>query len=217
MLFVEEAFIFGFTQSFVIGPLTLLAIREGLNPKRGIFYQIQVVAAGTIVDTLYLLLALHGAVFFINDIRVQAVMWTCAAFMLTMMGLNSLTNKKKKKISYHRTHRHHLHVADTSFGQGFMVGLLNPISIIFWVMIAGSMYSQYLNQITPLLFTSNIIFGGLFGSIIIVVCTFAFRKFFNKRTLQRLVMIGSVLLIGYGLWFTLKALTEWQTVMASIF
>lgn len=217
MLFVEEAFIFGFTQSFVIGPLTLLAIREGLNPKRGLWYQLQIVAAGTIVDTLYLLLALNGVVFFITDIRVQAIMWTCAAFMLTIMGMNSLNEPhKKKKISYHKTHRHHLQIADNNFSKGFLIGLMNPISIIFWIMIAGSMYSQYIGKISPLLFTTNIIIGGLIGSTIIVAATVAFRKFFTKKALQRLVFAGSLMLIGYGIWFTFRALVEWQTVVASI-
>lgn len=216
MLFIQEAFIFGFAQSFVIGPLTLLALREGLNPKRGIWYQLQVVAAGTIVDTMYLLLSLNGVVFFVNDVRVQALMWTGAACMLTMMGLNSLMGKKKK-MTYHKTHRHHLQIANNSFGQGFLVGLMNPISIVFWVMIAGSMYTEYVGRVSPILFTSNIISGGLIGSTIIVGLTSVFRKFFNKRTLQKLVMLGSVLLIGYGIWFTFRALTEWQTVMASVF
>jgi len=215
MLFNVEAFIFGFAQSFVIGPLTILAIHEGLNPKRGIRYELQVVLAGTMVDTMYLLLSLHGIAYFINDIKIQAVMWTCAAAILSVMGLSAFTGKKKKKI-YHKAYKHHLHVAQNSFAEGFVVGIMNPISVVSWIMVAGSMYSQYINQISPTLFTANIIGGGIIGSSIIVATTYFFRSHFRRKTLQRLVLLGSVLLVAYGIMFSFKALTEWQTVMASV-
>ena len=214
MFIIEEAIIFGFTQSFVIGPLTLLALREGLNPKLGIWHQLQVVLAGTIVDLMYLMLSLNGVVYFINDIRIQAFMWTGAAMMLTFMGINSFS-KHKKMHKRHFIHMHHFHLAQNSFSKGFAVGLMNPMAIIFWVMVAGSMYSQFSDQISPNIFALNIISGGIMGTLLIVALTYTCKKHFNEKTLERMVTLGSASLIIYGIWFTMKAVIEWQSILAS--
>lgn len=200
----QSAFIFGFTQGFIIGPLSLFAIREGLNPKKGFWYQMQVYAGSTVVDIFYLLLATYGAAQFIENGIVQVVMWSLAAYMLINMGINSF-HERPKKLSFHHMHKKKLTFYETDLFRGFALNLVNPVAIVFWIVVVGSMYGDYVGTISPIVFALNIVLGGSLSCIIVAFVTLALKQVFHAWMLKRLMQAGSLVLIGYGLWFTWKA------------
>ncbi len=202
-----QAFIFGFTQGFVIGPISLFGIREGLDPKRGFWYQMQVIFGATMVDIVYLLLSAYGAAQFIEYSLVKLAMWSVASYMLISMGYNSL-RERPKKLSLKHLHRHKAKFYETDFFKAFMMNLVNPLAIVFWVMVAGSLYADYAATVTPFVFAMNIVVGGTVSSLIVAFATLLVRHIFHQWMIEKLVKLGSFVLIGYGIFFSFKALTE---------
>lgn len=215
MLLNPGAFSFGFTQGFVVGPITIFGIQEGLNKKKGFWYQVQVILGATIVDLIYLLLASYGAAQFIDNSAIRLVMWSLASYMLIHMGMNSL-RAKPGKVSFHHMHRHRSKLFETDFFKGFILNIVNPMAIVFWLMVAGSLYGQYKGVVTPPVFAFNVVFGGLVSSISVAFMTMFLKKIFNEGMLKNLVKVGSLILIVYGLWFFGKAVTEAKPLMDSL-
>ncbi|MFA5793219.1 MAG: LysE family transporter [Candidatus Gracilibacteria bacterium] len=203
-LISQSALLFGFTQGFVIGPLSLFAIREGLNPKKGFWYQMQVYCGSILVDIFYLMLATYGAAKFIENDIVQVIMWSLAAYMLINMGINTF-HERPKRMSFHNMHRQKLKFYQTDFFRGFALNIVNPMAIVFWIVVAGSMYGDYASTVSPGVFAMNIVVGGIPSCIIVALLTLLLREVFHTWMLKKLMQAGSLVLVGYGLWFTWKA------------
>jgi len=215
MDFVPDAFIFGFIQGFVIGPITLYSIQEGLNPQRGPWFQAQVILGATLVDITYMLLATYGIAHFIDQSWIKTLMWVGASYMLLHMGLNSL-REKITRMSFHHMRRRRLKFYETDFVKGILMDILNPVAIVFAIMVVGSLYATYQGPANPLSFVLSISTGGLMTSAIFVVATYALGRLFRPSYLQKIIHYSSFVLIGYGVYFGFKALIEAQPVLATI-
>ncbi|QQR55368.1 LysE family transporter [Candidatus Peregrinibacteria bacterium] len=214
MLF-PEAFLFGLSQGFIIGPITLYGIREGLNPRRGFFFQAQVILGATLVDACYLMLGTTGAAQFIQIPWVQTLMWCLAAYMLTSMGYHSLNDHTHKRSLQHM-HRHKLRFFDSDFIKGGLMCLVNPMAIVFSLVVVGSLYSAHAHEISPYGFSANVALGGVLASFGIAGLTFIVRHIFHQWMLKKLMRVGSYILIAYGLKFTFKAVLGVQPLIIGL-
>lgn len=215
-MFTPEAFLFGFTQGFVIGPLSLYAIREGLNPKKGFWYQLQVLLGSAVVDIVYLLLATYGIAHFVEIGWVKMFMWSGAGYMLIRMGINSI-HEKPGRTTYAHAHRHKLAFFDSDFVKGFIVSLFNPMAVVFSVMIVGSLYASYTGSTGPAMFAMNVNMGGFLAGLIVCALTFMVRQIFHPWMLKKFMFVGSLVLVGYGVFFSWKALVEAGPVVQAAF
>ncbi len=219
-MFSPEAFMFGFLQGFVIGPITLYGIREGLNPKRGIWFQLQVIFGATLVEAVYLLLATHGVIHFMDYEWIRLLMWTTASYMLLSMGIDALRGEKSKK-KFEKVHAHKLHFYDNDFFKGFLMCLASPMAITYSLMVVGSLYVSYAVAVSPTAFALNVNLGGLMSALLLVALTLVVRHVFHQWMLKKLMLAGSLVLLGYGLYFGWQAVLEVQPVVeaftASVF
>ena len=206
-----QAFILGFTQGFVIGPISLFGIREGLDPKRGFWYQLQVILGATLVDIGYLLLSSYGAAQFIEYGLVKFAMWSVAAYLLLSMGYNSFF-EKPKRLTIQNVHRHRTKFYETDFFRAILLNLVNPLAIVFWVMVAGSLYGSYSEPITPFVFAANIVVGGTLSALVVALATLMVRHVFHQWMLKKLMKVGSLVLIGYGIYFLFQAILAFQPI-----
>jgi threonine/homoserine/homoserine lactone efflux protein len=203
-LFSASAFWFGFSQGFVIGPISLFAIREGLNPRRGFWFQLQVILGATLVDVAYIMLAIYGVAGFIDNNLVQLVMWALAAYLLLTMGVNTY-HERSGKMSFEHLHRHKTQFLKTDFFRAILMNLVNPVAVVFAVLVFGSMYGDYAELLSPFGFAMNVTAGGLLTALLIALLTLAVRHVFHQWMLQKMLKAGSLMLVGYGLWFLWKA------------
>lgn len=211
-----EAFLFGFTQGFVIGPLSLYGIREGLNPKKGFWYQLQVILGSAVVDIVYLLLATYGVASFVEISWVKMFMWSGAGYMLIRMGINSIT-EKPGRMNFHHAHRHKLAFFDSDFVRGFIVSLFNPMAVVFSVMIVGSLYATYTGPVSPAAFAMNVNVGGFLAGFIVCLLTLLIRQIFHPWMLKKFMMLGSFVLIAYGVYFSWMAIKEAAPIVDAAF
>lgn len=210
-----EALAFGFSQGFVVGPLTLYGIREGLNPKKGFFYQAQVILGSAFVDIFYVTLSAYGVAQIIDNSFVRLFMWFIGAYMLIIMGVNTF-HERRSKISFHHMHRHRVKFLETDFFRGIVISLVNPLAIVFWIMVVGSLYGEFRDKLSPLNFATLIAVGSLTAAFIIAFLTLFLRKIFHQGVLKKFTAFGSIILIGYGVWFFFKAVMEAKLLSLSL-
>lgn len=215
-MFSIDAFLFGLAQCLVIGPISLYAIREGLDPERGFWYEMQVFLGATVVDIIYLMLAAYGMAHFVEYGFIKFIMWVLAAYMLIVMGLNTF-HERPKRLSLHYVHRHRTKFYETDFFKAVLINLVNPLAVIFWVMVGGSLYADYVGRISPAFFTLSIVSGGLLGSVLVTLLTLFVRSIFHQWMLRKLVKVGSAVLVGYGIFFSFKALMGLAPFLVGLF
>lgn len=210
-MFTLEAFIFGFTQGFVLGPLTLFAIREGLNPRKGVWFELEVFLGAFVTNIFYLMLATYGVTRFIEYDWVRLFMWSAAAYMLIRMGINSLL-EHDSRMSFKHAHRHQLRspfrFLENDFFKGFLLSLFNPMAIVFSLLVVGSLYATYSGPSGPAGFAMSVNLGGFLSSLAVCVLTLFVREIFRPWMLKKILILGSFILIVYGAYFSYKALLE---------
>ncbi len=91
-----------------------------------------------------------------------------------------------------------------SFFSGFFMSLSNPLTILFWLGIFGSILakaaSSY-NKEQLLLYSLGIILGIFIWDITIASTSSMFRKILNARILSLITVVSGISLIIYGLYF----------------
>ncbi len=205
-LFVPEAFLFGFTQGLIVGPLVLYGFQEGIDPKKGFWCQLQVSFGATVVNFVYLLLATYGVAHFLQGSWIQLVLWIISSYLLTHMGLNSL-RAKQAKLSLAHVKSHKLKLLDTDFFKGFLICLFNPLAIVGAFVIVGGLYASHTGGASPLSFTLSVLAGDLCAAFLIAGITFFIKHIFRPWMLQGFVRVGGMMMMAYGFYFGWVALT----------
>ena len=96
-----------------------------------------------------------------------------------------------------------------------LIILVNPLAIIFWVVVAGGLYAGMASTLSPFFFSANIVVAGLIGSLGVATLTLLVRHIFHQWMLRKLMQVGSMVLIGYGLYFSYQALLELHPLVLS--
>ena len=90
------------------------------------------------------------------------------------------------------------------------------MAITYSVMVVG-VFIWVMRKTFPLAFALNINFGGFINSLLIILLTFFVRHIFHQWMLQKLMMGGSLVLVGYGIYFAWEAFLEMQPAVSAAF
>ncbi|MBS2967576.1 LysE family transporter [Metabacillus sp. KIGAM252] len=192
----------GISLAAPIGPINAAQIERGFN--RG-FWHSWLIGLGSITaDILYMLAVFMGLVQFIEIPIVKAFLWLFGFFVLTYTGIESLLQASKsvelrKELSNSLT---------KSYLIGFMMSLTNPLTIMFWVGIYGSVLAKtaaMYEHTQLLLYSGSILLGLLIWDVCMAGASSFARGFLNNRTLQVISCISGLSLVGFGLYFGYEA------------
>lgn len=193
----------GLSLSAPIGPINAAQLDKGL---RGGFLHSWVLGLGAIsADIIYMLLVYFGMIHLLDAPFVKAFLWLFGFFVLVYTGVESITNAGDISAA-------DLRGGDTSlfksYLSGFLMSLFNPLSILFWLGIYGSILAEAANKypIHQLLMYSGAIVLGIFlWDVTMAAASSIFRKSLTTRVL-RAISIGSGLsLVGFGFYFGVQA------------
>lgn len=151
--------ILGLSLSAPIGPINAAQLDKGI---RGGFMPAWFVGLGAIAaDIIYMLLVYFGIVHLLELPFVRVFLWMFGCFVLIYTGVESIKNAGTLAPSQMRGDDSEL---VKSFTQGFLMSLFNPLSIMFWLGIYGSVLAKAVND-SPmdqlLIYSGAIIFGVL--------------------------------------------------------
>jgi L-lysine exporter family protein LysE/ArgO len=192
----------GLSLAAPIGPVNAAQMEKGI--KHG-FLNAWVLGLGSVIaDIFYMLLVFLGFSQFIEIPIVKMFLWLFGFFVLVYTGVEGLLGAGKIVLS-NGTKDASL---SKSFFTGFLMSISNPLTILFWLGIYGSVLAKTATIYDPshlLLFSSAIILGLVIWDICMAAVASTFRKLLTTKILTLITIISSISLIGFGLYFGFEA------------
>lgn len=196
-------FLLGVSLAAPIGPVKATLLNTGI--KNG-FYHAWFFSMGAIVtDILYMLMVYFGVAQFIDSPIMKTFLWSFGFFVLIYTGIENIltlhtisTNAKHKKVVRLR----HSTLA------GLLMALLNPLTILFWLGIYGSILvggSRNTSGIEVIFFSITILLGIALVDLFMSVISSTSRKLLSGPLLKIISLVSSLSMIGFGIYFGIQA------------
>lgn len=192
----------GLSLAAPIGPVNAAQLDRGI---KGGFLNAWLVGLGaTIADLVYMILVYLGLVHFLEIPIMKAFLWLFGFFVLTYTGIEGLVGAGKLSMERIGTRTTY----SKSFMAGFFMSLSNPLTILFWLGIYGSVLANAVASYSTsqlILYSSAIILGLLIWDFTMACVASTFRRFLTNKLLITISVISGLSLVGFGLYFGYQA------------
>ncbi|PIC86122.1 amino acid transporter [Sporosarcina sp. P20a] len=186
-----------------IGPVKTVLLNTGL--KRGFFHAWAFSFGSVITDIMYMFLVYFGVGQFIEYPLIKIILWSFGCFVLMYTGIENLLTLNKIETGWKFGKRVRLR---TTMLTGFLMSLLNPLTIIFWLGIYGSILAKTASGSTEHQIIINslaILSGIMIVDLIMAILSSGARKLLSDRLLIIVSIISSISMIGFGIYFGIEA------------
>lgn len=192
----------GLSLSAPLGPINAAQLDKGL--RSGFLHSWLVGLGAMVADTCYMLIVYLGLIHLLNGEFVKTFLWLFGFFVLLYTGIESL-RASAQKIEHFRSHDNsHL----KSFTSGLLMSLLNPLSILFWLGIYGSVLAETMEKYEMqelLLYSSAILIGITIWDLFMAGIASIFRKYLTAFIIRFISILSGLSLIGFGIYFGIEA------------
>ncbi|MBW2989460.1 LysE family translocator [Candidatus Woesearchaeota archaeon] len=202
MLGIIRYFILGISLAAPIGPVTVALIKRSL--KQG-FKQAALFSLGVaLADTTFLIIIYLGLYRLMDNPLVKTITWFFGSVILLCMGIYGIY-EFFRKIDLDETS---LPSKRSSLALGYIIAISNPISIVWWVGVFGSVIALSITDLTKLMVILNgfiIILGALFWYIKLSTWLHWGRRFVNEKSMRYVSLVAGLFLAGFGFYFGYNA------------
>ncbi|PZX07528.1 threonine/homoserine/homoserine lactone efflux protein [Psychrobacillus insolitus] len=196
-------FFLGVSLAAPIGPVKATLLNTGV--KNG-FYHAWFFGIGAIVtDVLYMLMVYFGVAQFIDSPYMKTFLWSFGFFVLMYTGIENLLTLHS--ISTDSKFRRVIRLRHSMLS-GFLMALLNPLTILFWLGIYGSILvggAGKLSEFQIIICSLTILLGVALVDFIMSIVSSGSRKLLSIRFLKLISLISSLSMIGFGIYFGIQA------------
>ena len=187
-----EKLILGVTLAAPIGPVSTEMIRRGL--KYGFWPAMTIRIGSSIGHCLFLVIAYFAVASIQENRSFLNIVSLSGALMLIYMGCKNLFKESKVDID---------NLASESIGAlkslwlGFVLALVNPVSVVFWVGIFAASVANSDNDL-GLMYNMLIMVGVLLWGIALSTVLTIGKIFLTNRFIKVVVMVSSIVMMCYG-------------------
>lgn len=196
-------FLLGISLAAPIGPVKATLLNLGI--KNGFFHAWFFSLGSITTDMMYMTLVYFGIGQFIEYQVVKTILCSFGCFVLLYTGIENLLTLHKLKLDGNfkkATRLRH------SFMSGFFIALLNPLTILFWLGIYGSVLvgkTGKLEQWEVALFSLVILCGIVVVDLFMASISSGSRKILSTKFLNGISIASSLSMIGFGIHFGYQA------------
>jgi L-lysine exporter family protein LysE/ArgO len=195
-------FLLGLSLAAPIGPINTAQMERGI--RSGFWHAWLVGLGAMLADGAFMLLVYFGVIHFLNEPFMKTFLWLFGCFVLTYTGIESLLHAGKQGDAY----RGGGEAPIKSFLSGFLLSVSNPMSILFWLGIYGSVLADMIAKYQArevLLYSGAIMAGIMLWDVLMALMASAFRRFLTRGLLVAVSVISGLSLIGFGIFFGVEA------------
>jgi threonine/homoserine/homoserine lactone efflux protein len=187
-----------------IGPAGIAVMNSGLN--RGFRNAFLTGVGITMADTSYLLIVFFGLSRFMEVSYVKVFLWVLGAGVLIYLGYQSIKGALKR-IDLETTEEY---TDRNPFVSGYLVNISNPIAVVFWVGIFGSMLENMEDEtrVIALLLSSTILIGILMWHTIMSLLSSLGKRYLKTKTLKYIRVLAGIALLVYGVRVAFNTITQ---------
>ena len=186
-----------------VGPVNAAQLDKGI--KFGFFHAWVFGVGALIADVIYMLLVYLGVIHFIDTPFMQTFLWLFGFFVLTYTGIESLLASVKISRSAREEGKERLR---SSFSTGFIMSISNPLTILFWLGIYGSVLAKNATTLSSnllIVYSLAIIAGILLWDFTMATVSSVARRLLHSNVLRFISIASSLSMIGFGLYFGYEA------------
>ena len=196
----------GISMAASIGPVKTVLINTGL--KNGFFHAWYFSLGGLTTDIMYILIVYFGVGQFIDSVLLKVILWSFGCFVLLYTGIENLLSLHKIEMKLKSSKRIRLRHSMLS---GFLMSWLNPLTILFWLGIYGSILAKTAGVSTGYQILINsiaILLGIALVDFLYSIFSSVARKKLSTKLLMTVTLISSIIMIGFGIYFGIHAYQE---------
>ncbi|MED3553410.1 LysE family transporter [Cytobacillus praedii] len=201
-IFIGYIFL-GLSLAAPIGPVNAAQLDKGI--KSGFFHAWLVGLGAMIADIIYMLAVFLGIVHFLEFPFMKAFLWSFGFFVLVYTGIESLISAGKISSNTRNAEESVIR----SFFSGFFMSVSNPLTILFWLGIYGSVLAETAakyDHTEIAIYSLAIIIGLLLWDIMMAGVASSFRRFLSMKVLTAISILSGLSLIGFGFYFGYQAI-----------
>ncbi|WP_208591138.1 LysE family transporter [Gracilibacillus suaedae] len=199
-IFLSYMFL-GLSLAAPLGPINAAQINQGI--KNG-FLHSWMIGLGSIIAELFFILAVYfGVVHFLETPFMKTFLWSFGAFVLLYTGIESMVSTQSVQL---REERDSLRKTFTS---GFLISISNPLSILFWLGIYGSVLANTIDKYDTLhlfWYSSAIMLGVMIWDVSMALISSGSRRLLSEKTLKMISVVTGLSLIGFAIYFGYQAI-----------
>jgi len=186
-----------------VGPVNAAQLDTGI--KNGFFHAWIFGIGALTADVLYMILVYFGVGQIIDSPLIQIILWAFGCFVLTYTGVESLLTLHKIEIDLKSGKKVRL---KRSLVSGFFMSLLNPLTILFWLGIYGSVLAENssnlsMNQV--IIYSLAIIVGIILWDTTMATISSGARRLLSTKLLKIISILSAISMIGFGIYFGIQA------------
>lgn len=196
-------FLLGISLAAPIGPVKATLLNTGI--KNGFFHAWFFGLGAIVTDIIYMLMVYFGVGQFIDSLYMRIFLWCFGFFVLMYTGIENLLTlnnismdpKFRKIVRY----RH-------SILAGLLMAFLNPLTILFWIGIYGSILvsgGSEISGIETIIISIAILVGIGLVDFIMAFLSSRSRNLLSPPLLKAVSFISSLCMIGFGIYFGMQA------------
>jgi len=192
----------GLSLAAPIGPVNAAQLDKGI--KSGFLHAWLVGLGAVTADLIYMLVVYLGTIHFLEIPFMKAFLWCFGFFVLVYTGIEGLV----KAGNIEADMRSGGDSLPRSFFSGFLISISNPLTIIFWIGIFGSVLAQTAASYSTsyvVLYSVAIILGLLLWDVVMAGIASSFRRLLTAKALKAISVISGLSLIGFGIYFGVQA------------
>jgi threonine/homoserine/homoserine lactone efflux protein len=209
--YILSAFLLGIVVAIPPGSVTIIAAQRSLQFG---FYNSLIFSLGSaLADVFYIVIVYKGvAEFFIAHLLLKIVLWFICSGILLFLGISSLSSLKKEGRN-NSVYKGITSGTAPTFISGIMVTLTNPMTIIGWLAIAGNFFLTWSSKFPEsrrmgFLIILPIMIGVMLWFLPLLYVISRLRSHLNRKTTGIMVAVGSLFLLGFGLFSLYNAFYE---------
>ncbi len=156
----------------------------------------------TVADALYMATVYLGLSQFLMYEGVKVFLWLFGCFVLIYTGIETLiktTSKNDELIPARK-----LETPLQSFSSGFLISIANPLTVLFWLGIYGSILAKTISVYEPsqiFIYSSAIFLGIIAWDLFMATVSSSAKLFMKERTKNGISIVSALCLIGFGIYF----------------
>ncbi|UOQ84353.1 LysE family transporter [Gracilibacillus salinarum] len=184
-----------------IGPVNAAQFNQGI--KNG-FLHAWILGIGSILAELCFIIAIYfGMVHLLETPFAKTFLWLFGSFVLLYTGIESIMSSHKLDGQAER------HSLRKTFTTGFLLSISNPLSILFWLGIYGSVLADTMEKYQTeqiVWYSTAIVIGIMSWDLLMAIVSSGSRRVLPQRTLTLISIVTGLSLIGFGIYFGYQAL-----------
>ncbi|MDQ0269741.1 LysE family transporter [Cytobacillus purgationiresistens] len=192
----------GLSLAAPIGPVNAAQLDKGI--KSGFIHAWLVGLGAMTADAVYMILVFLGLVHFLEIPFMKTFLWSFGFFVLVYTGVESLMNARKITSTF----RNNDDTPSKSFFSGFLLSISNPLTILFWLGIYGSVLAKTTAQYDKgyvVIYSFAIFIGLILWDLTMASIASTFRKYLTGNILAFISILSGLSLIAFGVYFGVQA------------